>query len=89
MQTYKEKYNLKGAVISAVDLIRGIGVYAGLDIIKVEGATGYLDTNYRGKAEAALAALETRDFVYLHVEAPDEASHSGNMGKQDTSDRGF
>ena len=79
MQTYKEKYALTGAVISAVDLIRGIGVYAGLDIIKVDGATGYIDTNYRGKAEAALAALETRDFVYLHVEAPDEASHSGNL----------
>jgi len=79
MQTYKEKFDLTGAVISAVDLIRGIGVYAGLDIIKVEGATGYIDTNYRGKAEAALAALETRDFVYLHVEAPDEASHSGNL----------
>jgi 2,3-bisphosphoglycerate-independent phosphoglycerate mutase len=79
MQTYKEKFDLSGAVISAVDLIRGIGVYAGLDIIKVEGATGYIDTNYRGKAEAALTALETRDFVYLHVEAPDEASHSGNL----------
>lgn len=79
MQTYKEKFGITGAVISAVDLIRGIGVYAGLDIIKVAGATGYIDTNYRGKAEAALKALETRDFVYLHVEAPDEASHSGNL----------
>lgn len=79
MQTYREKFGLTGSVISAVDLIRGIGVYAGLDIIKVAGATGYLDTNYRGKAEAALAALETGDFVYLHVEAPDEASHSGNL----------
>ncbi len=79
MQTYKDKFGLTGAVISAVDLIRGIGVYAGLDIIKVPGVTGYIDTNYQGKAEAALAALETRDFVYLHVEAPDEASHSGNL----------
>ncbi|HZV83149.1 MAG TPA: cofactor-independent phosphoglycerate mutase [Geobacteraceae bacterium] len=79
MQTYAEKFGLSGAVISAVDLVRGIGVYAGLDIIKVPGATGYIDTNYRGKAEAALKALETSDYVYLHVEAPDEASHSGNL----------
>jgi 2,3-bisphosphoglycerate-independent phosphoglycerate mutase len=77
MQTYRERFGLTGAVISAVDLIRGIGIYAGLDIIKVPGATGYVDTNYQGKAEAALEALEKRDFVYLHVEAPDESSHSG------------
>jgi 2,3-bisphosphoglycerate-independent phosphoglycerate mutase len=77
MQTYRERFGLTGAVISAVDLIRGIGVYAGLDIIKVPGATGYVDTNYQGKAEAALEALEKVDFVYLHVEAPDESSHSG------------
>lgn len=79
MQTYAEKFALSGAVISAVDLVRGIGVYAGLDIIKVPGATGYIDTNYRGKAEAALKALQTSDYVYLHVEAPDEAAHSGNL----------
>jgi 2,3-bisphosphoglycerate-independent phosphoglycerate mutase len=79
METYLEKFGLSGAVISAVDLVRGIGVYAGLEIIKVEGATGYIDTNYRGKAEAALEALERTDYVYLHVEAPDEASHSGNL----------
>ncbi len=79
MQTYAEKFGLSGAVISAVDLVRGIGVYAGLEIIKVPGATGYIDTNYRGKAEAALKALETSDYVYLHVEAPDEASHGGNL----------
>jgi len=79
METYAEKFGLSGAVISAVDLVRGIGVYAGLEIIKVAGATGYIDTNYRGKAEAALAALERADYVYLHVEAPDEASHSGNL----------
>jgi 2,3-bisphosphoglycerate-independent phosphoglycerate mutase len=77
MQTYRERFGLSGAVISAVDLIRGIGVYAGLDVIKVPGATGYVDTNYQGKAEAALDALEKVDFVYLHVEAPDESSHSG------------
>lgn len=77
--TYREKFGLSGAVISAVDLIKGIGVCAGLEIINVEGATGYIDTNYLGKAQAALAALETHDFVYVHVEAPDEASHSGRM----------
>lgn len=79
METYSAKFGLSGAVISAVDLVRGIGVYAGLKIIKVPGATGYIDTNYLGKAEAALAALEEVDYVYLHVEAPDEASHSGNL----------
>jgi 2,3-bisphosphoglycerate-independent phosphoglycerate mutase len=79
METYRERFGLSGAVISAVDLIRGIGIYAGLDIIKVPGATGYIDTNYSGKAEAALAALQTHDYVYLHVEAPDEAGHGGNL----------
>ena len=79
IETYNHKFGLKGAVISAVDLIKGIGVCAGLDIINVEGATGYIDTNYLGKAQAALAALEDHDFVYVHVEAPDEASHSGRM----------
>jgi len=79
METYREKFGLTGAVISAVDLVRGIGVYAGLEITRVPGATGYLDTNYAGKVEAALAALERVDFVYLHVEAPDESSHSGSI----------
>lgn len=76
---FYESYGLTGAVISAVDLIKGIGMYAGLDVINVDGATGYIDTNYLGKAQAALEALKSRDFVYLHVEAPDEASHSGNL----------
>jgi 2,3-bisphosphoglycerate-independent phosphoglycerate mutase len=80
MANYADKFGLHGAVISAVDLIKGIGVYGGLEIIDVPGATGYIDTNYLGKAEAALLALETKDYVYLHVEAPDEASHSGNLG---------
>lgn len=79
METYREKFGLTGAVISAVDLVRGIGVYAGLEVVKVPGATGYLDTNYEGKVEAALSALERTDFVYLHVEAPDESSHSGSI----------
>jgi 2,3-bisphosphoglycerate-independent phosphoglycerate mutase len=80
METMQQRFGINGgAVISAVDLIKGIGIYAGLDVINVPGATGYIDTNYRGKAEAALESLKTRDFVYLHVEAPDEAAHSGNL----------
>ena len=69
----------RGAVITAVDLIRGIGRYAGLRCIDVEGATGLFDTNYEGKAQAAIEALKTDDFVYLHVEASDEAGHEGNL----------
>ncbi len=69
----------RGAVITAVDLIRGIGHYAGLRCIEVEGATGLADTNYEGKAQAAIEALKTDDFVYLHIEASDEAGHEGNL----------
>ncbi len=76
---FKKKYNLKGTVISAVDLIKGLGICAGLDVLEVRGATGYLDTNYKGKARAALKALKTADFVFLHVEAPDEAGHNGDI----------
>ena len=72
------RFGVSGGVISAVDLVRGIGVAAGLRVIPVPGITGYLDTNYSGKAEHALAALEGDDFVYLHVEAPDEAGHNGD-----------
>lgn len=80
MRTFGELYGLRGSVISAVDLIKGIGVYAGLTPIEVEGATGLYDTNYAGKARAALAALAAGDdFVYLHVEAPDEAGHEGDV----------
>jgi 2,3-bisphosphoglycerate-independent phosphoglycerate mutase len=79
MPSLTERFGLKGSVISAVDLIKGIGIYAGLRIISVPGATGYLDTNYQGKAEYALKALDRDDFVYLHVEAPDEASHNGDL----------
>jgi len=74
-----KRYGLKGSVISAVDLMKGIGFYAGLEIVNVPGATGYLDTNYAGKAEYALRELSKKDFVYVHVEAPDEASHNGNL----------
>ena len=79
MPTLEERFGLKGSLISAVDLLKGIGVYGGLDIIKVEGATGYLDTNYAGKAAAALAAAAEQDFIFVHVEAPDEAGHQGNI----------
>ncbi len=79
MPKFMDRFGLKGAMISAVDLLKGIGVYAGLEPISVPGATGYLDTNYRGKAEYALAALEKNDIVVVHVEAPDEASHGGNL----------
>lgn len=81
MQTLMQQYQgvNSGSVISAVDLIRGIGRYAGLDVIKVKGATGLADTNYEGKAEAALQALEAQDFVYLHLEASDEAGHDGDL----------
>ncbi len=68
-----------GSVISAVDLIRGIGHYAGLEIIKVPGATGLSDTNYEGKAQAAIDALRKKDFVFLHIEASDEAGHDGDL----------
>ena len=75
MPTLKEKYGIKSAVISAVDLVKGIGTYAGMEIINVPGATGLDNTNYEGKADAALKALETNDLVFVHVEAPDEAGH--------------
>lgn len=74
-----ERFGLKGGVISAVDLVRGIGITAGLEVIPVPGITGYLDTNYAGKAEYALAALREQDFVYVHVEAPDEAAHNADV----------
>ncbi|NPA48890.1 MAG: cofactor-independent phosphoglycerate mutase [Thermodesulfobacteria bacterium] len=80
LEPFEEKWGLKGAVIAAVDLIRGLGVLAGLEVIDVPGATGYLDTNYEGKALAAIKALkEGADFVFVHVEAPDEASHEGSL----------
>jgi 2,3-bisphosphoglycerate-independent phosphoglycerate mutase len=80
MPTLKEMFGIeKSAVISAVDLIHGIGVYAGMEVIHVEGATGLYDTNYEGKAKAAVDALKTNDFVYLHIEASDEAGHEGDV----------
>jgi len=80
MKTLTELYGIRGAVISAVDLVKGLGIYAGMDVIEVEGATGLYDTNYEGKAQAAVDALKAGyDFVYLHVEASDEAGHEGNV----------
>ena len=81
MQTLMEQFPQvkSGSVISAVDLIQGIGKYAGLKIIKVPGATGLADTNYEGKAEAAIEAMKTDDFVFVHVEATDEAGHDGDL----------
>ena len=79
LPTVQERFGLSGAVICAVDLIRGIGLYAGLTPIKVPGATGYLDTNYEGKVEAALTALQEKDLAFIHVEAPDEAGHKGEL----------
>ena len=74
-----ERFQIRGGMISAVDLLNGIGVYAGMEILTVEGATGYTDTNYRGKAEKTLSALKELDLVFVHVEAPDEMGHEGNM----------
>jgi len=77
--SFHDKYGLSGAVISAVDLHKGLALYAGLEPINVPGATGWLDTNYAGKVEHALAALQSTDFVFVHVEAPDEAGHQGDV----------
>lgn len=77
MSTLQEQYGLQGGMISAVDLLKGIGVLSGLEVIDVPGATGYLDTNYAGKAQAALKVLAEKDFVAVHVEAPDECGHQG------------
>jgi 2,3-bisphosphoglycerate-independent phosphoglycerate mutase len=78
MEPLTKKFGLRGGMISAVDLLNGLGVYAGLEVLKVEGATGYIDTNYVGKGEKVLEALEQSDFVFVHVEAPDEMGHEGN-----------
>lgn len=80
---FKEKYQGRtGAVISAVDVIKGIGFCSGMEVIEVPGATGFLDTNYAGKVEAALKAIEKHDLVYIHVEAIDECSHMGDLNKK-------
>lgn len=76
---FEEKFGMKGAVISAVDLIKGLGYASGMEVINVEGATGLVDTNYEGKVEAAAEFLENGDFVYVHLEGPDESGHMGSI----------
>ncbi len=85
MPKFAQKYGLKGSVISAVDLIKGLGRILGLEVINVPGATGYYDTNYEGKAKAALKSLEEKDFCFVHVEAPDEAGHNGDLREKITA----
>lgn len=85
LPSFKEKFGLTGSVISAVDLINGLGKILGLNVIKVPGATGYYDTDYAGKARAALKSLEIDDFVFVHVEAPDEAGHNGDLREKITA----
>lgn len=79
MPLFKDLYGLKASVVAAVDLIRGIGRFGGMEVITVPGATGFIDTNFEGKAEAAVKAFETSDYVFLHVEAADEAGHMGSI----------
>jgi 2,3-bisphosphoglycerate-independent phosphoglycerate mutase len=79
LPSFSEKYRKRGAIISAVDLVQGLGRKAGLTVIDVPGATGTIDTDYAGKVSAAVKALEGSDLVYLHVEAPDEAGHAGDV----------
>jgi len=79
ISTYKELYGINGSVITAVDLIKGLGIYAGLDVIDVPGATGYTDSNLLNKAEYALKSLKNKDFVFVHVEATDEMGHEGDL----------
>lgn len=78
LQPFSERYGIKGAMISAVDLLKGIGKLTGMQGIEVEGATGNYDTNFKGKAQAAVDALKENDFVYIHMEAPDECGHHGD-----------
>lgn len=82
MPTLRDLFGIRGVMISAVDLLKGLGIYAGLKALQVPGATGYLDTNYAGKVSAALEALKELDFAFVHVEAPDEAGHEGSLTKK-------
>ncbi len=79
---FKDTFGLRGAVISAVDLVKGLGRAAGMEVLEVEGVTGLLDTNYEGKVQAALEFLEHGDFAFVHVEAPDECGHAGNAAEK-------
>ena len=82
LPSFESRYQMRGAMITAVDLLRGLAALVGWDRIEVEGATGYLDTNYAGKGQAAIKALETYDVVCVHIEAPDEASHEGRCDEK-------
>ncbi len=82
LPTMRERFGIAGAVISAVDLVNGLGVLAGLEVIKVPGVTGFLDTNYQGKASYGLRALRSKDLVFIHVEATDETGHMGAVDKK-------
>ncbi|MFH1576499.1 MAG: phosphoglycerate mutase, partial [Candidatus Margulisiibacteriota bacterium] len=79
---FKKKFGKRGAIITAVHLLKGIGKILGLEVVNVPGATGYLDTNYKGKAQYALRALKKNDIAFVHVEAPDEAGHEGDVRKK-------
>jgi len=89
MPKFSEKFGVEGSIISAVDLVKGIGKLIGLKSIDVPGATGYYDTNYFGKADYALKSLEDKDFVFVHVEAPDEAGHNGDLRPKITAIENF
>jgi len=89
MPSFRKLYGVEGSIISAVDLIKGIGKIIGLDVIEVPGATGYYDTNFQGKGEHALRSLEEKDFVFVHVEAPDEAGHNGDIREKITAIENF
>jgi 2,3-bisphosphoglycerate-independent phosphoglycerate mutase len=89
MPSFKGLFGVEGSVISAVDLVNGIGKLIGLELIDVPGATGYYDTNYQGKGEYAVEALKNKDFVFVHVEAPDEAGHNGDLRSKITAIENF
>jgi len=89
MPSFKGMFGVDGAVISAVDLVNGIGRLTGLELINVPGATGYYDTNYQGKGEYAVNSLKKKDFIFVHVEAPDEAGHNGDMRAKITAIENF
>jgi 2,3-bisphosphoglycerate-independent phosphoglycerate mutase len=78
LESFEKRFKLKGAAITAVDLVRGLAKLIGFDLIEVPGATGFIDTNYEGKGDAAVKALDEYDIVVVHIEAPDEAGHAGN-----------
>jgi 2,3-bisphosphoglycerate-independent phosphoglycerate mutase len=79
MESFKKRFGINGAAITAVDLVKGLSMLIGFDLINVPGATGFVDTNYQGKASAAIKALDKYDIVFIHIEAPDEASHNGSI----------